>query len=639
MIRAFPDLYPDELMYSGYARYAQCVGYPNLKNIMRELFGTQQVIASVPFSSHLDYFVAHQPYAYRFTAESLISEHTLLPFFAPFLPPERIQQLKVDMRGANGPSIFMRTGLMASVVPFPLYLRYCPDCAREDERCFGKKYWHRHHQIPGVYICHVHKVWLENSHVQIHDRKTRHKFIVADEALRLLIAARPIDTSLLCETLLFIANGATWFLRQPALSPGLEFLRDAYRRALVNRDLAKPNGRIRMVELQEAFVSYYTDNTLSYLHCNLDRQIPDNWLARLVRKPDGSQHPLQHLLLMQFLGTPIEAFFSSPPDYLPFGAGPWPCLNAASNHYHQRQIADCEIVCSPYTRGRPVGTFSCSCGFVYSRTGPDSSAEDQFCFSKIRVFGQNWEMRLRTLWEDKSVSLRGIARQLNVDPLTVKRHASRLGLPFPRTKGKISELKENQRLHPRTLHIPETATLETYRAAWLTLLQADPTVGVKKLRNELPGVYIWLYRHDRIWLKEHRPAYVRKAKAHRPRVDWEARDIRLADEVKKAASRLDNHPGRPVRVTVSAIGREIGQMALLQQHLNKLPRTSGALEECVESRETYAVRRIWWTVRNCRQDNIYLERGQLIRRAGVARLMHHYEVNKAIDVVLKLMAK
>ena len=203
MIRAFPDLYPGELMYSGYARYARCVGYPNLKSVMGELFGSRHIIASIPFASHLDYFVAHQPYIRRFTAESLIAEHTLLPFFTPFFPPERIKQLQVDMRGANGPGIFMRAGLMASVVPSPLHLRYCPDCAREDESRFGEKYWHRHHQIPGVCICHVHKVWLEHSDVQIHDRKTRHRFIAADEALRLLTSSRSLDTSLLCDTLLF----------------------------------------------------------------------------------------------------------------------------------------------------------------------------------------------------------------------------------------------------------------------------------------------------------------------------------------------------------------------------------------------------------------------------------------------------
>ena len=212
-----------------------------------------------------------------------------------------------------------------------------------------------------------------------------------------LRSPRTIDTSSsLCDTLLFVANGAAWLLQQREFSPGFEFLHAAYQRALISRDLATYSGRIRMTELQEAFTLYYPDDVLSYLHCNLNRQSPDNWLARLVRKPDGSQHPLQHLLLMHFLDVPIESFFSNPLDFHPFGTGPWPCLNIASDHYRQHQIKHCEIVHSQYVGGRPVGTFSCSCGFVYSRTGPDASVEDQFRFNKIKAFGQIWETKLQT---------------------------------------------------------------------------------------------------------------------------------------------------------------------------------------------------------------------------------------------------
>jgi hypothetical protein len=639
MIRAFPDLYPGELMYSGYARYARRVGYPNLKNVMDELFGSQHIIASIPFASHLDYFVAQQPQVNRFTAELLIAEHTLLPFYTPFLPRKRTEQLKMDMRRANGPGIYMRVGLMASTIPSPLHLRYCPECTREDEMLFGEKYWHRNQQIPGVSVCHLHKVWLEHSSVQIHDRKTRHKFIAAEGALRPLRSSSAIETSSrLYDTLLFIAAGAAWLLQQRELSLGLEFLHEAYKRALIRSDFATYSGRIRMTDLQEAFTFYYPDDVLSYLYCSLNRQSPDNWLARLVRKPDGSQHPLQHLLLMHFLGSSIEAFFSNPSDSHPFGVGPWPCLNSASDHYHQRQIEQCEIAHSQYVGGRPVGTFFCSCGFVYSRTGPDTSVEDQYRFSKIKAFGPIWETKLQALWNDESVSLRGIAHQLGVDPITIKRHASRFGLPFPRPRGMCSQLKENQQLRPHTLKMPCGTTLEEYRTSWLTALHANSEAGVTKLRSIAPGIYTWLYRHDRIWLKEHTPMRAKKNKTGYHRVDWAERDARLAEEVIFAATRLKNLPGRPVHITLSAIGREIGQVALLQQHLVRLPRTAEALKEHLESREVYAVRRIQWAALDSIQSNIYLERWLLIRKAGVARLAEQPQVKDVIDAAMQLFS-
>jgi Tn7-like transposition protein D/TniQ len=639
MIRAFPDLHQGELMYSGYARHARRVGYPNLKNVIDELFGSRQIIASIPFSSHLDYFITHQPCAERFTAESLIAEHTLLPFYAPFLPLERTQQLQMDMREANGPGIYMRVGLMASMVPSNQYLQYCPECAKEDQIRFGETYWHRHHQIPGVLVCHIHNVWLDQSNVQVHNRKTRHQFVASEEALQPLLSPRAIDTSTsLCDTLLFIANSAGWLLQQRDLSPGLEFLHDAYKRALISRNLATYSGRIRMTKLQEAFASYYSEDVLSYLHSSLNRQSSDNWLARLVRKPDSSQHSLQHLLLMHFLGSPIESFFSSPSDSHPFGTGPWPCLNAASDHYHQRQIEHCEMLHSKYVRGRPVGIFSCSCGFVYSRTGPDASPEDQFHFSKINAFGPIWETKLQALWKDESVSLRGLARQLGVDPLTIKRHATRLGLLFPRLRDRRSGLEENQQLHPHVFQAPETTVLQEYRTTWLTALESGPGIGVTELRSKMPGIYTWLYRNDRVWLRAHTPILKEKPTIRHQRVDWKERDKRLAEEVIVAASRLKDLPGRPVHITLTTIGREIGQLALFQQHLDKLPRTAKALEGLVESREVYAVRRIQWTARDCIQSNIYLVRWLLIKKAGVARLAEQSQVKDAIDDALQLFS-
>jgi hypothetical protein len=152
----------------------------------------------------------------------------------------------------------------------------------------------------------------------------------------------------------------------------------------------------------------------------------------------------------------------------------------------------------------------------------------------------------------------------------------------------------------------------------------------------MPGIYTWLYRNDRIWLRAHAPTSKGKTTIRHQRVDWKERDKRLAEEVIVAASRLKNLPGRPVHITLATIGREIGQVALLQQHLDKLPRTAEALERLVESREVYAVRRIQWAALDCIQSNIYLVRWLLIRKAGVARLAEQSQVKGAIDGALQL---
>src|SRR5258708_38994280 len=103
--------------------------------------------------------------------------------------------------------------------------------------------------------------------------------------------------------------------------------------------------------------------------------------------------------------------------------------------------------------------------------------------------------------------------------------------------------------------------LEAYRIEWLTLLQANSGTGVTKLRRITPGIYTWLYRHDKIWLQEHTPTRAKQNKTGCHRVDWAERDAGLAEAVISAANHLKNLPGRPVHITLSAIGREIGQVA------------------------------------------------------------------------------
>lgn len=167
-------------------------------------------------------------------------------------------------------------------------------------------------------------------------------------------------------------------------------------------------------------------------------------------------------------------------------------------------------------------------------------------------------------------------------------------------------------------------------------MQANPTDGIKILRSKQPGVYTWLYRNDKAWLQAHRPSN-KRPKLQSGRVDWEKRDLQLAEEVKIAALLLKNLPGRPVQITTSAIGRETGQLALLQQHLDKLPRTAQALKESVESRERFAVRRVWWVTTILSREHIYPERWLLIRKAGVARLIDQPEVKGTIDAALQIL--
>jgi hypothetical protein len=638
MIGVFPDPHPDEIFYSICARLCERAGYSKHRIAMRDLFGSEAVVASVTLPSHLDDLVARLPLESAYTSDYLIEEHTLLPFYSPFLPSGRVGRLRQDMCGRKGPAIHMRSGLMASRVPLPGWLRFCPQCIAEDRNRFGECYWHRVHQISGVELCPFHEVYLQDSDVPASNKRTRHEYVAAERVLQRTIQFLPGVRSPYHQILLEIARDVYWLLCQHHLSQDLKLLHYRYRHLLAAIDLATYRGRVDVSMLLQMFKEHYPAQLLCLLHCELEKDVQESWLLRLVRTPHGAQHPLHHFLLMHFLGQTVESFFSSLGEDRPFGTGPWPCLNPVCRYYHLPSIEECQVVYSPHLRGKPIGSFACTCGFAYSRTGPDATQDDQFKRSQIKSFGTLWETTLQTLWKDETVSLRALARQLGVDPLTVKHQALRIGLPFPRPANICSRPKVRQKTSAPSLQGSESASLEAYRATWLTTMKANLGDGITIVRSKAPGVYTWLYRNDKAWLQAHRPPN-KKLKLRPSRVDWEKRDLQLAEEVKTAALRLRILSGRPVALTTSAIGREIGQLALLQQHLDKLPSTAQALEEHIESREAYAVRRVWWAALDFAQKHIYPDRWQLIKKAGVARLIRSSQVKDAINGALQALER
>jgi len=637
MIGCFPDPYPDELLYSVCARFHDRVQYPNKKNTMRELFGDEAAIAIVGLPSNLKTLVSMLPPGSPYTVERLISNHTLYPFYAPFLERKQARQLWADMEGARGPSIYMRSGVMASTVQPMEWLRFCPACAQQDKEQLGEYYWHRIHQLPGIQVCPEHNVRVLDSKIRIQNPQTRHEFVSAERGIQLPKSRSYKLLNLHQAVLLRIAEDAAWLLKQHPLTPGLDTLAKRYRELLAERDLATYSGRVRVSELLNQFCECYSPELLEYLQCQIDVESQHNWLFRLVRSPKGSQHPLRHLLLMQFLGHTAESFFKLPKQFKPFGKRPWLCLNKAADHFRQPVIPECEVIYSQ-EHGRPIGTFHCSCGFTYTRTGPDESEEDTLRITKIRAFGSVWEDALKTLWNDSSVSLREIARQLGVDAATVKLHAAALELEFPR------QAKRQTTRMSRTLALPlevkpgiAEASLERYRQEWLTARQEYPEAGRTVLRKQFQRVYTWLHRNDRAWLETNLPP--RRAKSPPPiRVDWEHRDIELADAARQAAVHLQSKPGKPTQITVAAIGRELGQLALIQRHLNKLPITAQVLSELVETREAFALRRIQWVVKCYREEGICPQRWQLVRRAGLRPDIEElFIVQNAVDEAVELL--
>lgn len=637
MLGHFPAPYPDELLYSVCARFSIRAGYPGVKSVLEELFGASTAAAVIDLPNRLGFLAATLPANSSLTADHLIDKHTLLPFFSAFQIASRVKQLCADLKGSRGPAGHMRSGIMASRIPMPKHLRFCPECKRENEECFGETYWHRLHQLPGVEVCPSHQTFLENSNVGICAGRKHLQFISTEQATRAGSVRHVGIEGQDHRVLLRIARDAEWLLEHPSPGTSLKSIHSRYLRLLIERGLATYSGSIHVKKLLDAFNSYYSPDLLRLLDCDLRGKDIEksNWLLRLVRPSKHAQHPLYHLLLMQFLGCTVEEFFQLPEETCPFGEGYWPCLNPAADHYRQLMITECQLS-TRLRYSKPIGKFSCECGFAYARTGPDSSPEDRFRVGRMISFGRIWEAKLMELWRDSSLSLCEISRQLGVDPLTARRHAAQLKLPFSGFGRMSKSLKRAAQLKGSAGSVEREKKRRTYRSKWLSMMIRNPNITFKALRQKLPREYAWLLQNDSEWLEGHKPR-PQKRNLSTASVDWNKRDAEYAAAVKATASHLMEAHSRPVQVTKTAIGRAIGAITLLQHKLHKMPLTVQVLASVVETREQYAVRRVWWAADLYYQESVCSREWQLMIRANVYSLKDNSAVKCAVDEAMKML--
>ncbi len=636
MIGHFPTPYPDELLYSICARFSNRVAYSSSKAVLLEVLGSITASAVIDLPNHLSHIITALPAGTSLTVDRLINQHSILPFFSSFMPSERVRQIRKDMRTSGGPAAHMRSGVMASRIPTPERLRYCPVCKNEDEKKFGESYWHRVHQLPGVDACSIHEIFLENSYVSRKSGRKHLQFTPVEGATQTRPARYLNSSDHDHQILLQIARDATWLLEHPRQGIGLHSLYNRYLGLLIERGLATYTGSIRVYKLLTEFGRHHSPSLLRLLHCEFtgSDQMKTNWLLRLVRPPKHSQSPLYHLLLMQFLDCTAQEFFQLPGETDFFGKGPWPCLNPVANHFKEPVIQ--KYTSSPRLRDtHPIARFTCACGFAYARSGPDSTLADKFRIGKMISFGPVWEAKLKELWEESS-SLSEIGRRLRVDPLTVRKHAAHLKLPFSRHGGRSKPLKLDPSLKSKVLTAVWGKRLRNCCSKWLSVMKQTPGITMENLRRRLPQEYAWLLKNDSDWLKKHSPQTQKHIRSTLS-VDWKGRDAQYAVAVRDAASKLMNMPGRPVQVTKAAIGRAIGAATLLQQKLHKMPQSAQVLACVKETREQYAVRRVWWAADLYSQEYKLPREWQLVMRANVYSLKEVLAVKCAVEDAMNLL--
>ena len=305
----FPVVYQDELLYSVLARY--CIRSGNIREIHNfvDLFRTRSCVAVMELATNLDALIKNMPANTKYTVEYFIYRHTLFPYLAAFIDADRAEKIIQHMRRGKGAIPYISIGIVSSSISLNQYFRFCPKCFKEDMEKYGEPYWHRLHQITGVFICPKHKVPINDS-IELVRGGNRQRYVNA--STENCVAVEEIKYSdCIMEKMLWMAEDVEILLNNRFLHREQQWFRDQFRAKLIEKGYARMNNFIFQKELKQDIQSFYSVEYLQLVQSPITKN--SGWLETIIRKNDRITNPLRYLLLARFLGIPLKEFFYCPP--------------------------------------------------------------------------------------------------------------------------------------------------------------------------------------------------------------------------------------------------------------------------------------------------------------------------------------
>lgn len=397
MITFFPTPYPEEILYSVFARYHDKSPNFNGSETAKDLFSVDRLVTNIEFPSRLVNLLRNMPVNRPYDdVDELITKHTLFPYYTVFLSATNKELIWQYMLYRNVDIYNKVTGILNTEAENQ-FLRFCPECNKEAKERYGELYWQRFHQIRGLFICPIHKIPIYNSTVST--KENSYKYIAANEE-NCSIKNEIIYEPKVYEKLLLIAEDMYWMLNNSNIYTNIK---EQYQNQLKILEYSTVNGSLRQKTFINDFENFWGKPFLELIKNTITKTNNSNWLLEMCWNKSFSVDSLKNLLLMRFLGQAPKDIFHKVIEYKPFGQAPYPCLNPICMYYEE-QIIDTVEVRNSYKTKSPIGYFTCpECGFSYLRRGPDINNEDRYRYSRIVDYGDYWRNELMRLLKIYSV--------------------------------------------------------------------------------------------------------------------------------------------------------------------------------------------------------------------------------------------
>lgn len=302
MLNFFPRIYEGELLYSVISRYRVKSGIINKEALMKDLYSKEVTLNSVYFPVHIKALIRNMPPNTLITEKSIIENSTLFNVFTAFLDNERKSIVYAGMLNEERFNAFQAMGIAGSKILMKNKLYYCKECLKEDILKYGESYWRVIHQVPGVYTCSKHKIALKESEVL--SSKSRVEYSCLNEGIKSKETVENID---FININLIYTKMVEDLYNLDLKSKNKNFFDALYIDKLREKGFTSKNGSLKLNEIEEAFIKYYTQDYLEIMQSRIE--IGNSWLRRFIRTSMKQKHVLRHLLMIQFLNLTIEEVF------------------------------------------------------------------------------------------------------------------------------------------------------------------------------------------------------------------------------------------------------------------------------------------------------------------------------------------
>lgn len=570
-LKFFPTPYPDECLYSIFCRYYVRSGSTSNKRTVFELFGEAQSLASfVYLPRRLELVEEWVGKGSLITRERLADGNSCYGYFSVAFPEAMLQGMEEKInKGGSDRSLERQMIQKWRRSHWPEYLRYCPECTKEDIERFGETYWHRLPQLPGVEYCPVHGAAIQNS--SVHLKETTMRFLPASHALCRLDKKEESGMQVHKEKYLMIAKDSEWLLSNGRRMNGCREVARKYKELFMEKGLTTAQG-IRYTErIKSEFINYHGEGFLNQLFS--DRKNPLYWLDFAFVSVSEHLRPLHHILLMEFLKGSAEGFCKAEPDNEPYGSGPWPCINKLCCHYGKDGA---EKVSVSYLNGQTIGQFYCAeCGMRYQRSRPWQTFGEYASHAVKLDYGHLWYDKLRKCILEDGLCPSNVAKVMKSTKKTVEIRAAEIGL----------DIKVNSRTRIFYSNGKRVSADVYYHEKVSEILEHHTELTAKELNELIPGAYSWFSKNDFQWLKDRLVTDQEK----RYWAEWEQKQLEC---LKDAYTTIQKEGDPDRRVTIGWLCTVAGlRESEIKGRLHRFEAIRAFIDEVVESKEEWLMRR------------------------------------------------